>query len=45
VTEGELPCATAIASPAGEKATPPPAPVGKMPGLVYLVPKPEPDQG
>ena len=38
-------CATAIASPAGLKATPSPLPLGNVAGLVYLTPKPAADQG
>jgi hypothetical protein len=37
--------ATAIAEPSGEKETPFPVPVGRVAGLVYFVPKPDPDQG
>jgi len=42
---GELAFATAIADPSGEKATPLPSFVGSVAGSVYLVPKPELDQG
>ena len=38
-------CATAMASSAGLKATPVPAPVGKVLGLANFVPKPAPLQG
>jgi hypothetical protein len=38
-------CATAIALPEGEKATPLPVSEGSVAGFVYLVPKPEEDQG
>ena len=40
--KGVVACATAIASPAGEKATSLPPPVGSVAGLAYLIPKPVP---
>ena len=38
---GDVSCATAIASPVVVKATPFPGPAGKVAGLLYLLPKPD----
>ena len=43
--KGVVGCATASASPEGEKATPKPLPAGKVAGFENLVPNPEPLQG
>ncbi len=38
---GEGGCATAMALPDGENATPLPVPLGNVAGLAYFVPKPD----
>ena len=45
VMNGVVSCATAIALPDGEKATPMPMPVGSVAGLANFTPKPLLDQG
>ena len=45
VMDGDVSCATAIAAPFGEKATPKLLSAGNVAGLANLVPKPEPDHG